>query len=461
MSSLTEGKRWSARERALYLLEQVEEKGAYTNLLIDWELRRGRWSVEDKAFLTELVNGTVRMKKHLDWVLNLFLPRPVAKQDPRLRNLLRLTGYQLLFMDHVPDYAAVDEAVSLARRNINHSASRLVNAVLRNVVRSRSEITYPDRRYEPVRYLAVYYSHPEWMVERWLARYGFNITEQLLQYNNLPPEITVRTNTLKTNVKELLESLLGYGCECRISPLVPWGIRISHLSMPLRALPAYQAGWFYIQGEASMLVSYALSPRPFQLVYDMAAGVGGKTTHLAELMDNKGTIRAMELYPHKLRVLEDNKRRLGITTIEARAGSTLESLPEYWEAGDRVLLDAPCSGLGVLRRRADARWRKKPSDIEQLSCLQRRMLESVAPLAKPTGLLVYSTCTLEPEENEQVIKTFLADHPEFVLDSLAEPLAFFPWAERDRDRAGRGMTTLFPPDYGIDGMFIARLRRRP
>lgn len=450
----------NVREAALLLVHQIEEKGAYANLVLDEEMRRNVREPLDRALLTELVNGTVRMKKHLDWVLNLFLPRPVEKQNPWLRDILRLGAYQILFLKRIPAYAAVDEAVNLARNRLNHPLSRLVNGVLRNLIRNLAEIPYPDARQQPGAYLATYYSHPEWIVERWMERYGFSTTCSLLDYNNRPPEVTVRTNILRTDRESLVRSLESEGCQCRASSLTPWGVRISGMAKPLRSLEAFQAGWFYVQDEASMLVAPALGPQEFDTVYDLAAGVGGKTTHLAELMNNRGTLRAGEVHAGKLDLLRFNCGRLGISIIETWAGDVLGQLPRDWQAGERVLLDAPCSGTGVLRRRADARWRRSYKDIESLTPLQLSLLERAASLVKPGGWLVYSTCSLEPEENEQVVEAFLAAHPGFQPDDLSEALAFFPWAGEDKAAATGGKLTIFPPRYGVDGMFIARLRRK-
>jgi 16S rRNA (cytosine967-C5)-methyltransferase len=318
------------RAAALRLLYEVEVKGAYTNLLLDKELRHNSWGAADRALLTELVSGTTRMRKHLDWVLDLFLSRSIKKQNPWLRNILRMAAYQLLFLEKIPDYAVVNESVNLARARLGSSVSRLVNAVLRNLVRNRGRLTYPDPRKNPVEYLAVYYSHPEWLVVRWLARYGFDATRGLLEYDNLSPGVTVRTNFLRTDRQALLDSLRADECRCEASLLTPWGVRILNLAGTLRHLDAFRSGWFYVQDEASMLVTPALDPVENQLVYDLTAGVGGKTTHLAEMMNNQGVIRAGELHKGKLDVLRANTARLGITMVEACSCNLLESLPDEW-----------------------------------------------------------------------------------------------------------------------------------
>ena len=344
------------RAAALRLLYEVEVKGAYTNLILDQELRYNSWSAADRALLTELVSGTTRMRKHLDWVLDLFLSRSMEKQNPWLRNILRMAAYQLLFLGKIPDYAVVNESVNLARSRLGTSVSRLVNAVLRNLIRNRERLIYPDPRRNSVEYLAVYYSHPEWLVERWLARYGFDATRSLLEYDNLPPGVTFRTNFLRTDRQALLDSLRADECQCEASLLTPWGVRILNLAGTLRHLDAFRSGWFYVQDEASMLVAPALEPIENQLVYDLTAGVGGKTTHLAEMMNNRGVIRAGELYEGKLGVLRANTARLGITIVEACRCNLLENLPDEWGAGDRVYR-CPCSGLGFWTA-ADARWKR-------------------------------------------------------------------------------------------------------
>jgi len=447
------------REVALNLLYRVEHKGAYANLAVDRELDRYEDNGSQHALVTELVNGTVRMRKHLDWVLNLFLSKPIQKQNPWLREILRMSVYQLLFMDNVPEYAVVNEAVGLAGRKLDRGLSAVVNGVLRNVIRNRGEIPYPDMYQNPVEYLSVYYSHPEWMVARWVERYGLKGACQLLEHNNVRPRVALRTNLLKVDREELFRSLTDEGCRCTLSCLTPWGVWVEETGKPLRKLHSYREGWFYVQDDASMLVSAACAPEAGQVVYDLAAGVGGKTSHLAELMGNQGIIRAVEILPKKVEILKENIRRLGITIVDIWTGDALGPLAPGWGEGDVVLLDAPCSGLGVLRRRSDARWRKSEKDITVLSELQKRLLKRGAQLVRPGGVLVYSTCTLEPEENEEVIDWFLGEETGFVLDDLSQPLRFFPFSPEDAKAASRGMLVLFPPRYGTDGMFIARLRR--
>ncbi|MCR4399574.1 MAG: 16S rRNA (cytosine(967)-C(5))-methyltransferase RsmB [Syntrophomonadaceae bacterium] len=445
------------RETAVRLVGQVEE-GAYANLALEGQLRRVAWSAADRALLTELVNGTVRMKKHLDWVLSLFLNRPASRLHPWVRDTLRVAAYQLLFLERIPAYAAVDEAVAMTRR-LGPRLAGLVNGVLRALARDRQRVVFPDRRQDPVAYLSTFYSHPEWLVVRWLQRYGSEKTEELLAFDNRAADLCLRVNRLRVERDALLTALRGEGCECEASPLVPWAVRVHSLPRGPGQLEAFARGWCYVQDEGAMLVAPALSPRPGEVVYDLAAGVGGKTTHLAELMGNCGTVRAIESQPARLEQLRVACARLGVTIVEALAADVREGLPPGWQAGDGAVLDAPCSGLGVLRRRADLRWKRREQDIPQLSSLQRELLSAAAGMVRPGGVLVYSTCTLEPEENEEAVRWLLETDRRFRLEDLREPLGFFPFQDQDEGAAAAGFVTLFPPRYGTDGMFIARMRR--
>ncbi len=411
----------------------------------------------DRGLVTELVNGTIRMKKHLDWVLDLFLAGKQRKLERRVYVILILSLYQLLFLERVPAYAVINEAVEMAR-SVGKGASGLVNGLLRNVERNRGQITYPDPSRDPVSYLAVFYSHPEWMVSRWIGRYGYEDTQKLLAFNNQSPPLTVRVNRLKTNVAELAALFDEEGVKTRAGRISDTSLVLESTPGPLYELQSYRDGLFYIQGESTMLIPLCLAPQPGSLVYDFCCGVGGKTTHLAELMGDRGRIIAVDLYPHKLELLEQNCRRLGISIVESRQGDLFDLVPELTEA-DAVLLDAPCTGLGVLRSRADLRWRKKEEDIALMSELQSRMLEQVARTVRPGGKLLYSTCSLEPEENEELVERFVANHRDFEFVNLDELLEMNPWLTTEGNAAGNGYLTVFPPRHKADGMFVSLMRR--
>lgn len=446
------------RETALQVLVRVLYKGAFANLALDRALKNSRLAASDRALVTELVNGTIRMKLHLEWVLKLFLTRPERRLAPNVEANLLMSIYQLLFLDRIPDYAVINEAVELAKLE-GADAGRFVNGVLRNIARNLGSIEYPDKEKEPLKYLSVVYSHPDWLVSRWLNNYGWEPAVRFLRFNNSPAPLTVRVNTLRIDLKEMMGIFAGERVKAHPSSVYPAGVIIEDTAKPIMEMEAYKKGLFYVQSEATMLISQALAPEPGDMVFDMCCGVGGKSTHLAELMLNKGKVKAFDIYDKKLNILQANCRRLGISIVEpVKADILTFDFPAGSAAG--VLLDAPCTGLGVLRARSDLRWRRKPSDIQELSRLQEKMLERAAAAVKPGGFLVYSTCTLEPEETEQVVQQFMTRHREFEFADLQSRLSFFPFKNEDREEAAKGRLAVFPPEYQIDGIYIALMRRK-
>ena len=447
----------TARTLAVQILLQVFYESAYANLALERALKYCSLTPRDRGLVTELVNGTIRMKKHLDWVLDLFLVAKRRKLERRVYVILILSLYQLLFLERIPAYAVINEAVEMTRSE-GKGASGLVNGLLRNVERNRDQITYPDPSRDMVSYLAVFYSHPEWMVSRWVDRYGYEDTRRLLAFNNQSPPLTVRVNRLKTRDSALAALMDDEGVKAKAGMIADTSLLLESTPGPISGLRSYRDGLFYVQSESTMLIPLCLAPQPGSLVYDFCCGVGGKTTHLAELMGDRGKIVAFDLYQHKLELLGMNCRRLGISIVESRRADLLEPIPELTEA-DAVLLDAPCSGLGVLRSRADLRWRKKEEDIALMSELQSRMLEQVARTVRPGGKLLYSTCSLEPEENQEVVERFVAHHTEFEFMNLDEVLEQNPWLSMEDTVAGKGHLTIFPPRHQADGMFVSLMRR--
>ncbi len=446
----------SVREVALLILYQINQQGAYANLALDKSLQRSSLPLHDRNLVTELVNGTVRMQKHLDWVLALFLQGRLEKQNHWFLNILRLSVYQLLFMDHIPAYACINEAVNLTRQRVNGSMARVVNGVLRNLVRQKDTLAYPPS-HEPA-YLATYYSHPDWVVEYYLHEYGWDKTKLILEYNNQRPGLEFRCNLLRISPEELVQRLQDEGVSSSMSPLMQGAIIIQSLSVPLSGLKAYQQGLFYVQNQASMLAGPLLDPQPGEKVIDLCAGVGGKSTHLAEMMKDQGTLLAFDLYPKKLELLAQNADRLGITMIHTEAADATQL--NYAEGvADRILLDAPCTGLGVLNRRSDARWHKHPEDLPALLDIQKALLDQAAHLVKKDGLILYSTCSTLSQENQEQVEAFLQRHHDFQLESISDQLHCFPLNTEDREKAKLGMLLLIPGRYGTDGMFYALLRR--
>lgn len=410
----------------------------------------------NRSLVTEIVNGSIRMVRHLDWVLDLFLAKPVGNQQPWVRNILRISLYQLIFMNRIPAYACVDDAVSMATRKAGRRLGAVVNAVLRNYLRQREQVKIPAE--DVLQYLAIKYSYPDWLVEEFIKLGDLTLVEEMLGYMNQPPALVARNNLLQINREDLVIRLQEEGVDCEAGPYTPWAVRFRGLKQALSELPSYQEGLFYLQNEGSMLAAAILDPPPQGLVYDLGAGVGGKSTHLAELTGRQGQVVAVELHTHKLRLLEENCRRLKVDNVLPLQSDILQ-LSAKCRPAERVLLDAPCSGWGVLNRRADARWRQSRPETAALPQLQYEMLLAAAALVKPDGLLLYSTCTINPCENEQVVTRFLEQAP-FSREGFAERIGFFPLTAADCQQAAQGWLTLLPGRYRCDGMFYALLRRQ-
>jgi len=443
-----------SREISLQLIHSITEKGAYANLSLEKALSASSLSVQEKKTATEIVNGTIRMIKHLDWVLNLFVQKGMEKQNPWVRSVMRMSAYQLLFMERIPDYACVNDAVEMTRKKTNQTLARVVNAVLRSIIRNQNNFEYPE---DEIEYLTVYYSHPEWMIKLFLNIYGRKQTVRLLEHNNAPPHVVFRNNCLKCSRDELINSLEEDGLVCSKCSRIPWGVLIEKLNLPIADTKAYKAGCFYVQNEASMLAAAILNPAKGKLVYDLCAGVGGKTTHLAEYMHNKGQIIASDIYSKKIETLNENCRRLGIEIIDGQVKNVLDYGDNKIKA-DYVILDVPCSGLGVLNRRPDARWRKTPDGIKEIEELQGRMIRAAANRVAVGGYLLYATCTINSYENEYIVFDFLKEN-NFVLDGFKERLEFFQLDKKDNENAAQGMITILPGKYHTDGMFYALMRR--
>ncbi len=434
------------REKALEILTRVET-GAFADALLD--RARQAFDARDNAFILELVYGTLRNRTLLDWTLNQFSTHPLAKTDAWTRNILRLGAYQMLFLDKIPVSAAVNTAADLAKDYGKKGG--YVNGLLRNLDRKRASLVGPGPD-DPVKRLSILHSHPEWLVRRWVKRFGEERAERLLRENNRPAPLSVRANTLKTTRDRLKASLEAEGAAAIETAYSTVGLEI--ISSPgLRSLTAYGKGWFMVQDQAPQLISLMLGPRPGETVLDACAAPGGKATHLAELMENRGAVIALESDQGRLKRIRENSARLGISIISPVWGDAMK----YQEGRfDKVLIDAPCSGLGVLRRHPDGRWNKNEKAIRERAVLQRGILENCALLLKPGGALVYATCTTEPEENEEVIDSFLAEHNEFAIE---DPQQLLP-ASAARLVDDRGFFRTFPDEPAMDGFFGVRLVRK-
>ena len=435
------------RELAMQVLQKVHIEGAYANVVLVETLREVQLSERDRRFLTELVYGVTKAGVSLDYMIGRYVA-DLRKAQPAIRELLRLGFYQIFCMNRVPPSAACNTAVELAKKHGRRGADSFVNGVLRAALREPERAAFPVGR--DARSLALRTWHPQWMVERWIRVYGYERTEVLCRCNNTSAPLSMRVNTLRTNRDALMEQLAAAGAQVRASAWVPDGI-VLDAHGALDELAALREGLAQVQDESSMLVAHILGAEPGMTVIDACAAPGGKTTHIAQCMENRGRILAFDIYEEKIRRIERNAKRLGISIIEAHLSDACEIGAVYAGQADRVLVDAPCSGLGVLRRKPDARWKKSARDAKTLPSLQHAILESAAQTVKKGGVLVYSTCTMEECENAAVVNAFLEIHTDFALEETGRFLPVQKTAER--------MVQIMPEADGPDGFFIARMRR--
>ncbi len=442
-----------ARLVAARVLDRVESARAYADLALHAALNDDRLAARDRAFATELVYGTLRWRGRLDYALTTCCDRPLPLLEPAVLTLLRLGAYQLLFLD-VPPRAAVDESVRCAQAMGWARASGLVNAVLRQLSRKKESLPFPELGTDPLAHLVHALSLPEWIARRWLEALGPEAAAALARAANETPPLTARANRLLTTRDALLAELATRWADVQPARYAPLALSLGHGVDP-GSDPAFREGRFTIQDEASQLVVLLLDPQPGERVLDLCAAPGAKTTGIAECVGASGLVVACDRNQRRLDLVGRATRRLGLANVHlAQADGTqpLGALPGAPFA--RVLVDAPCSGLGTLRRNPDARWRLRPEDAATLAVTQRALLENAAREVIPGGTLVYSTCTLLSEENEAVVASFLAQHPEFSLTPRAAlPEAVRPFVEAD------GFMRTWPQRHGTDGFFAARFTR--
>jgi 16S rRNA (cytosine967-C5)-methyltransferase len=426
--------------------------------LLDQEFKRGFLSRPERALATEMVYGVLRQRNWLDWCIQQFSNRPVAEISPLVLQILRIAAYQIMMLDKIPPSAAVHEAVNLVKRRSPgkmQAASGFVNAVLRSLDRGKEGIRPPDPAADPIRAISIETSHPVWLVRRWADRYGLEPTRNLCRLNNELPPLTLRVNTLFMSRDAFLDVVKEKGVSagpCRFSRD---GVRVLGRT-PILDLPGYGEGWFYVQDEGAQLVSLALAPRPGEAVLDACAAPGGKTTHIAALMEDTGQVVAIDPHSARLSLIADNRERLNLHNIKIQLGDMVHGpFPPEGELFDRILLDVPCSGLGVLRRHPEGRWRKGPELIAYYQDVQRKILDRAAPYLKAGGFMLYSTCSTEREETEDRVEEFLSRHAEFEKVPLQTCL---PEAAPLIDASGF-LNTTFSGEL-MDGFFAAGLRKR-
>ncbi|SFJ61902.1 16S rRNA (cytosine(967)-C(5))-methyltransferase RsmB [Thermoflavimicrobium dichotomicum] len=449
-------RRKPAREWALDILLQYEQNQSYSNLLLNQALQKSGLDARDKRLVTELVYGCIQRLNTLDWILNQLVKKGLSALKPWVRQALRLGLYQLMYLDRIPERAAVNETVHLAKKRGHQGIANLVNGVLRRYLREKEKWTFPAST-DSTKELALAYSHPEWLVKRWVQVYGLETAIAMMQANLRPARVSVRVNRLKIDRDRFMalwrEKEAG---EVVPSDLSPDGVIIERGGNPAHS-SLFAQGLCTIQDESSMLVARALAPKPGMRILDACAAPGGKSTHLAELMDNDGSVLACDIHPHKMELIRSNVNRLGIQMIETRQIDVRKLAEEPDKQGyfDAILLDAPCSGLGVIRRKPDIKWSKEAEEIDSLVQLQKELLESVAKLLRTGGVLLYSTCTIEPRENQEQVEQFLQAHPDFIPDRHLPD--YLPPVVQQKSMTGEGWVQIFPHHFESDGFFIARL----
>lgn len=437
------------RGLAVKILNRVERTDSYMEKLLDKELKNNELSGQDKALLYEIVHGVIRWMGRLDWILSGFYKGQFSKAIPILKNALRVALYQIMFLDKVPEYAIVNEAVEFVKKLQGQKPGDITNAVLRNILRSKNSLRYPDPAENLIGYLAAYYSHPSWLIKRWLVRYGREETEQLMLANNERSFLTLRVNQLITKKEDFPGLLESVKLKYDEGKFLPEFFKLQNLTN-ITQWNCFSEGCFSIQDESTGLSVTFLDVKPEMRVLDLCAAPGGKSAFMADKMNNTGEIVALDRFEVRLNLLQKNLDRLQIKNVTTVCADALEYESE--ELFDRVLADVPCSGLGTLSKKPDIKWKKDLLDIRELLGLQLALLEKAASLVKVGGAVVYSTCTIEPDENIQIVQKFLTKHPEFSLIDASE---YFPEDIIDENRC---IQTL-PHKHKTDGAFAAKLVR--
>lgn len=450
----------NTRALALEMLLEVNEKDQYSHLVLRQVLEKYQYlDKKERAFLTRLFEGTVEKGITLDYVINCFSRTKIKKMKPLIRNLLRMSVYQLLYMDGVPDSAAINEAVKLARKRGFSGLSGFVNGVLRTVAREKNEIPWPKESEKPVEALSIRYSMPQWIIEEWSRDYGRDkmVTilgeisgesnrsdsgekgePELKQLKQRQGKLTIRTNLSRCTPEELREKLKEEGVVVEKIPGISYAFAISGIDY-LGGLGSFAEGLFYVQDVSSMMVAETAAPKPGDYVIDVCAAPGGKSTHMAELLQGTGMVEARDLTEYKVGLIEENRIRHGLTNLQAVQMDALVYDEASHEKADVLVCDLPCSGLGVMGKKTDIRYKMTKEKADELSLLQRQILTVVCDYVKPGGTLLYSTCTIHKAENEDNVNWFLSEHPEFTLETMQQ---------------------MYPGEFGNDGFFLAKLMKR-
>ena len=440
------------RQLAFLALRDVHRRGAFTDIALDRVLRTAKLNSADRGLVTELVYGSVRRSRSLDALIDQLGKKKAHQQPPELRTILHIGLYQLRYQERIPPSAAVNTTVELAKENGFKGLAGVVNGLLRQYERlaasSSDSLQLPV---EPVERLGVLHSFPDWIIKMWIEQLGVEETEQLCEWLNQSPSIDLRINPLRVSIEDVEAAMQSAGVNVHRLPQLPQALRVAGGTGTIQKLPGFSEGWWTIQDSSAQLVSHLLDPQAGDVVIDACAAPGGKTTHIAELMGDEGKIWACDKAASRLKKLKENAQRLQLKSIQICTGDS-RNFSQFTNSADRVLLDAPCSGLGTLHRRPDIRWRVTAATVDELSVLQGELLEQAATWVKPGGVLVYATCTLHQQENEGVILPFLERHSHWQIEPppADSPVSAFSTPQ--------GWLKVWPHRHQMDGFFMVRLK---
>ncbi|MDD7793742.1 16S rRNA (cytosine(967)-C(5))-methyltransferase RsmB [Clostridium sp. 'White wine YQ'] len=437
----------NSRKLATKVLDSVLHDGAYSNIALNNAFKTADLDVKDKGLVTEIVYGTIKYKQSIDDIISLYV-KDINKIDKEIINVLRSAIYQIKYLDKIPPYAAVNEAVNIAKKH-SMSSSKFVNGVLRNFLRNKDkEPSFKDNKSK----MAFNYSFPKWLVEFFMKQYGEDIAMDILKGLNMTPKITVRVNSLKTNYEELFEELETEGYDVSEGYASPDAIVINRGSS-IEGNKAFREGKIFVQDESAMLVSSLLDLEENMKVADLCSAPGGKSTHIAELMNNIGEVYSFDIHSNKLSLIKDNAKRLGIEIIKTEEQDATEYNSSLENTFDRVLLDVPCSGLGIIRKKPEIKWQKDLKSLKEIQSIQKKILDNAWKYLKPGGIMVYSTCTLNKAENEENVRYLLNNNEDCQIEKIyIGTLPNFIYNEE-------GTLTILPNEY-MDGFFIGKLRKR-
>ena len=439
----------NSRLVAIVVIEKVLNENAYSNIVLGLELNKSELSDKDKALVTEIVYGTLKYKYSIDKILLRYVKKGIDKLESFVLNILRISIYQIRFLDKVPSFAAVNEAVNLTKKMSNVGASKLVNGVLRSYLRDTEAKYYNEE--DNIDRLCFEYSFTKALVKLFIKQYGSERAERILKGLNYKPDVTVRVNTLKLTYKEIWEKLIENGYNIEKGYACPAAIRIIK-GKNIENNLLFNEGNITVQDESAMFAALSMDILPNLNILDLCSAPGGKTTHIAELMGNTGRVRAFDIHKNKLSLIKENLNRIGITNTTCDVMDATEYSEELFESADRVLIDVPCSGLGIIRKKPEIKWSKNLRDIDGIIDIQRNIMENASQYVKKGGVLLYSTCTLNKNENESNVDWFIESHPEFKI----EPLFY---GEFDNiNYSDKGYVTIFPNEY-MDGFFIAKIKK--